>query len=203
MINRIIKLYKTGRSAAEIGESLGIPWRRVIYLMDKYNIKRRTLSEAIYCKHNPGGDPFSIKENLSSVEERLKILALGLYLNEGSKSNSISVRLSNSNPTLVNIFIKFLKIICGVRSQKIKFLLTLHHDTQLEQAQQYWSRQLDIPLAQLNKSAVVNQQGNGTYKKKAAYGALTVCVHNMKLRKIIQNWVSEYSRGVLLGQGDN
>jgi len=190
-IKEIERLYKEGRSAAEIGLIIGISWRRVIYLMEKYNIKRRSRSEAAYWKLNPEGNPFKIKKNLTKDDVRLKTLALGLYLGEGTKSNSISVRLSNSDPDLVNIFLKFLKNICGVKTQKIKLWLTLHSDISTKEAEQFWSQRLNIPLSQFSKSVIVNHRGNGTYRKKSLYGTATVCVHNMKLRRIIEGWINK------------
>lgn len=193
-IKEIERLYKRGRSAAEIGNDFGIPWRRIIYLMEKHKIKRRSRSEATYRKLNPEGNPFKIKKNLTKEEEQLKIVALGLYLGEGTKSNSISVRLTNSDPDLVNIFLKFLKIICGVKAKKIKLWLTLHSDILPTRAEQFWNQKLDMPLSQFSKSVIINSRGNGTYKKKSLYGTATICVHNMKLRKILQDWVNKIIR---------
>lgn len=194
-VKEIEKQYKKGNSAADIGNNLGISWRKVIYLMEKYNIKRRSRSEATYRKLNPEGDPFKIKRNLTKDEEQLKILALGLYLGEGTKSNPISVRLSNSDPDLVNIFLKFLKNICGVKAEKIKLWLTFHSDISTREAEQFWSQQLNISLSQFSKSVIINHKNNGTYRKKSLYGTTTICVHNMKLRRILQKWINKIVNG--------
>ena len=192
-ITKIKSLYKKGKSAAEIGKDLGISWRKVIYLMDKNGIKRRSRSEAIYCKHNPNGDPFKIKKQLSPEEERLKALALGMYWGEGSKYNSISIRLTNSDPSLLKIFIKFLKSICGVNPQKIKLWLNIHDETSAKKAQDYWSYQLDIPFSQFSKTLIINHHGNGINRNKYIYGTATLCVNNMKLKQIIQEWLKDYA----------
>ena len=187
-LHKIERLYKKGKSAAEIGKDLGITWRKVIYLMEKHNIKRRSRSEATYRKLNPNGNPFRIRRHLNKQEGELKALALGLYLGEGTKSNMISVRLSNSEPALINIFLNFLRKICGVKPEKIKLWITLHSDISASEAMQFWSQQLNIPLSQFSKTVIINHRGNGTYRKKSIYGTVTVCVHNMKLRKILQDW---------------
>ena len=192
-INEIKKIYKIGKSVVEIGKELGISSHKVIYLMDKYGVKRRSRSEANYCKHNPNGDPFKIKTKLNPEEERLKALALGLYWGEGSKYNPISIRLTNSDPSLLRTFIGFLRNICGVNFQKIKLWLTIHADVSIEKAEQYWSYELSLPPLHFSKTVVINHRGNGTYKKKSRYGTATVCVHNMKLRKILQEWLEEYA----------
>lgn len=192
-IKEIKRLYQKGKSAAEVGKDLGVSWRKVIYLMDKYGVKRRSRSEAIYCKHNPDGDPFKIIKQLTPQQGLLKALALGLYWSEGSKYNPISIRLTNSDPSLLKIFIKFLRDICGVNHQKIKLWLTVHPDTLIQKAQDYWSYQLNIPSSQFSKTVIINHHGNGTFKNKSLYGAATVCVHNMKLRQIIQEWLNDYA----------
>ena len=190
-IKEIARLYSDGKSAAEIGDYLGTSWRKIIYLMEKNNIKRRTRSEATYRKLNPQGNPFVIKNNLTKDEKELKTLALGLYLNDGITSNAISVRLSNSNPNLINIFLNFLQNICGVKAEKIKLSLNLHSDVSLKRAEQYWSKQLNVSAERFNKSVVINSKGNGVHRKKSLYGTATVCVHNMKLRKILQGWIKD------------
>ncbi len=192
-IKEIVSLYVSGKSAAEIGKELGISWRKVIYLMDKHGIKRRSRSEAIYCKHNPNGDPFKIRKQLTIEQERLKAIALGLYWGEGSKYNPISIRLTNSDPSLLRTFIKFLREVCGVNAEKIRLWLIIHPDISSEKAEEYWSYQLNVPLSQFSKTIVIDHRGNGTYKKKSIYGTATVCVHNMKLRQIIQRWLEDYA----------
>ena len=192
-IKRIRNLYRSGKSAAEVGRDLGIPWRKVIYIMDKHGIKRRTLSEAIYCKHNPDGDPFKIKKQLSHQQECLKALALGLYWAEGSRYNPISIRLANSDPSLLKIFIKFLREICGVDLGKIKLWLTVHSDSSIDAALKYWSNQLNISLSQFSKPIIVNHHGNENHKNKFLYGTITLCVHNMKLKRIIEKWLKDYA----------
>ena len=72
-------------------------------------------------------------------------------------------------------------------------MLTIHTDISIKKAEQYWSYQLNIPLSQFSKTVVISHRGNGTYKKKSCYGTATVCVHNMKLRKMLQEWLEEYA----------
>ena len=57
--------YKSGKSMQDISRQLNCSVHKVVYWMDKYDVKRRTRSEATYIKANPGGDPFKIKTKLS------------------------------------------------------------------------------------------------------------------------------------------
>ena len=68
------KLYKTylqGNSMAEIAKMYSCSVNKIVYWMDKYEIKRRSISDAVYIKQNPNGNPFKIKSNLSLKEQRL------------------------------------------------------------------------------------------------------------------------------------
>lgn len=61
--------------------------------MDKYQIKRRSISDAIYHKHNPKGDPFKVKPINNIEEAQLLGMGLGLYWGEGNKANKDLVTL--------------------------------------------------------------------------------------------------------------
>src|SRR5581483_7922935 len=111
---RIQNLYSSGKSMFEIALELNCSVHKVSYWMNKNKFRRRSRSDAAYVKANPVGDPFKIKTNLTIFETKLYGLGLGIYMGEGSKLAYGSVRVSNTNPTILRIFISFLKIICSV-----------------------------------------------------------------------------------------
>jgi len=63
---------------------------KVCYWLQQWDIPKRSVSEALYVKHNPGGDPFS-ERNLDTGDLFLFGLGLGLYWGEGTKSNKYAV----------------------------------------------------------------------------------------------------------------
>ena len=116
---KIVNLYRRGLSMQEIADKMGWSLHKVSYWMDKCNISRRSPSEATYLKRNPNGDPFKIKNKLNKNEILLKGLGLGLYWGEGDKSsNNTSVRVSNTDPSLIKKFKEFLVKIYGVQKRK-------------------------------------------------------------------------------------
>jgi len=189
----IIKQYNAGSSIRDIAETAGCSERAVRNVLTKFGIKRRTAGETLYLKANPDGDPFNILKKLTPEEEHLKAMALGLYLTEGNLKNMHSVRFSNSNPGIVKIFVKFLKIVCGVTSDKIKASLIVYPDVDVEKAKEYWSSFLDLPVAQFSKTTVLGARSKGGAKKHSEVGTATIYVHNSKLLGIIRDWVKEYS----------
>ena len=59
--------YIGGLSMAEIAQREHVSLNTVAYWMKKYNIPRRTWSEATYVKSNPDGDPYKIKQLITQI----------------------------------------------------------------------------------------------------------------------------------------
>ena len=189
----IVRQYTSGDSIQAIADRSGFSTRKVRTVLIENGIKRRSHREASYLKANPGGDPFKILKRLTPEEEHLKAMALGLYLTEGNIRHQHSIKFSNSNPGIVKIFVKFLKIVCGVLTDKIKASLIVYPDVDIQKAKDYWGNFLDLPAAQFSKTSVLKSRINGSLKKHSEIGTATVYVHNSKLLGIIKDWVKEYS----------
>lgn len=192
IIEKISTEYSLGKSAREVGEAVNLPWRKVVYLMDKYGIRRRTRSDASYLQHNKG--MFRIKDFLTVDEERLKAFALGLLWEGGyiNHPHTLAVR-SESHQTL-NSIVKLLTIICGVPKEKIHVAVIADKGCDVKGIEQFWSWELNLPLTQFYRTRVLKRRGKGVYRKKSAlYGTATLYVNNIKLIKQIKSWLDEYA----------
>lgn len=116
-------MYIEGYSMAEIAKKIGCSINKIAYWMDKYKIKRRSNSEATYVKRNPNGDPFKIKNKLNLKEQQLQGLGIGIYWGEGDKGNPHSLRVANTDPKLIRVFIRFLLEICRLEKKKLDIVL--------------------------------------------------------------------------------
>jgi hypothetical protein len=186
MIERSLleKLYQDDKlSMVEIANRLEVSPHKVIWWMEKYQIPRRTWSEATYVKRNGTTDPFEILTKVSTEEIFLYGLGLGLYWGEGTKASLTAVRLGNTDPALLRYFIRFLRKICGVKLKKIRFALQIFEDINEEEAIAYWLKELGVSREQFARKIIISpRQGKGTYHKKSQYGVVTVMVNNKKLR---------------------
>jgi len=181
------------KSVADIAKIFKCSERGINYWFQKYNIPKRTISEAVYIKCNPDGDPFHLKSELSGEEKELKSLGLGLYWGEGDKSpNNTSVRLSNTDLFLLKKFREFLRKIYNVKEEKIKYGLILFNDVRENIAVNYWKKHLGIKRKQLGKVTIVPPQGKGTYKRKSKYGVLIIIFSNKKLKEQILNDIKNF-----------
>ena len=184
----LLKLYIDDKaSMMEIAKSLHCSVHKIAYWMDVHKIPRRTISEAIYQKSNPNGDPFLVKPITTKRDAELLGLGLGLYWGEGNKANKTSLRLGNTDPELIKSFMRFLIELFGVQQNKFKFTLQIFTDINPETALNYWVEQLQANRSQFGKITVTISGSIGTYRNKCEYGVLTVCCHNKKLRDIIMD----------------
>lgn len=172
-------------SMQEIATQLGCSLNRVDYWMRRYQIPRRSRSDARYAKLYPDGDIFSVKQALNEHDQLLFGLGIGLYWGEGNKANTSSVRLGNTDPGVISTFVKFLENIYGVPRNRLRFSLQLFSDTNEDEALRYWTDCLGVNVSQFYKTTVTISGAIGTYRRKNRYGVLTVYFNNKRLRDIL------------------
>jgi len=123
------KLYlKNKKSSKEISNIFKCSENKVNYWLNKYNIPKRSISEAVYLRLNPKGDPFKLKKLKTKEEALLFGLGIGLYWGEGTKRNEYAVRLGNTDPALIKKFIEFLENIYSIDRKKLRFGLQIFSD---------------------------------------------------------------------------
>ena len=66
---------RRGLSVHEIAAELGLLDHKVRYWMDHYGIKRRHWRDAMYLKHNPGGEKFRV----DCTDRELFVAGVTLY----------------------------------------------------------------------------------------------------------------------------
>ncbi len=170
------------KSAHEIASVLTCSDHKVDYWLQKHNIPKRTISDAVYVKRNPFGDPFSFKKPRTGKEWFLFGMGMGLYWGEGNRKNKTAVRLGNTDPDLVKKFLEFLDTIYQVKKEKIRFGLQVFSDMAPGKALCFWCDHLRVSPKKFGKVIVTPARSIGTYREKTKYGVLTVYVSNKKLR---------------------
>ena len=182
-------------SMVDVANALCITPATVRYWMARHKLIRRSRSESVYVKLNPNGDPFKIKENLTNKDRDLLLIGLMLYWAEGSRRNPHVVQLANLDSRLLSIFVKFLKIICGVRQDKICLTVQLFRTFDKEKAKLFWSKELSI----LPEKIRINTHSDKRSKideLRSFNGIARLEVRNVKLKKwidvslnnIIKSW---------------
>jgi len=185
------------KSVRDISLELKCSENTVTYWLNKHKIKKRTISEAIYQRANPLGDPFKFTPPKTTQSHFLYGLGLGLFWGEGNKVNKHCVRLGNADPALVKIFIEFLVEIYKIDKNRLRFGLQIFSDISPQSAVSFWTKYLNVPKNHFYKVIVTPSITKGTYRKKSQTGVVTVYFSNSKLRDSIINAIEELREGKL------
>jgi hypothetical protein len=178
-----------GHSVSVIARNFGVSENKVNYWLKKFEIPKRRISDALYLKHNPEGDPFSFNKPKNNKQWFLFGLGLGIYWGEGNKRNMSTVRIGNTDPKLVKNFILFLEQIYKIDRNKLKFGLQIFSDTEPLIAKNFWVNQLNIKNEQFQTVILTPSHKVGTYKYKSQFGVLTVYFYNTKLQKQLRTLI--------------
>lgn len=119
--------------------------------------KQQTLLAKIKAKHTRHVASKKIGE---LTKKELLILGAGLYWGEGYKRPILKngtvrtyhpVSLSNSDPKLVAVFLRFLREICEVEEEKIRAGLRIYQHQNSSLLLQFWSKLTKIPKERFEK----------------------------------------------------
>lgn len=172
-------------SVSEISQQLFCSENKINYWLKYFEIPKRTISEAIYIKNNPTGDPFIFNKPTSQELYFLYGLGLGLYWGEGNKRNKTSIKLGNTDPKLVKKFIEFLEKIFSIPRSELRFGIQLFSDLSPSVVKDFWVKNLEVNPTQFMKTTVTKTRNQGTYTRKVEYGVITIYFHNKKARDIL------------------
>lgn len=122
----------------------------------------------------------------------LWIAGLMLYAGEGRKVWDVSsqpIELTSSDPRIHRIFISFLTKICNIPCNKIKIRLFLYPDINLKEAEGFWSKELNIPQEQFQRSFIKQSYGNPIRIRRSRYGTAHIILSNAELYRKILGWL--------------
>ena len=187
---KLQKLYTMdGLSMTQIAKNQDCSPNQVAYWMDKYDIKRRSISDAVYSRKHPAGHPFRVVPIDTIEKAKLFGMGVGLYWGEGTKANKHSVRLGNSDPELILTFREFLVELFEVDPTELRYGLQIFTDIDEKDAVKFWINKLNIDKSQLYKVHKTISGSLGTYRNKSMYGVVTIYFNNSRLRDIILGYL--------------
>ena len=184
---RAIKLRKQGKSVRDIEKLLRIPrstlsgWFKNIVLDKKYQVKlhrnwvnslKKARKEAVKWHNHQKAErlrtaeiqALEILSQLNLKDRSVLELALSLlYLGEGFKAKG-GTGMGNSDPLILEFFIKSLEKCFNIDVKKIKCELHLRADQNPVLIKQYWSKELSIPLENFTSVSIDKRTiGSSTY----------------------------------------
>lgn len=130
------------------------------------------------------------KEEINHISfDNLKIIGAMLYLGEGSKTNRGSAKLSNSDPIVIKMIMKFFREVCAVPEDKFRAHIHTFENADVEATEKYWSKVTRIPRRQFYKTYIKQSIASLHKRKTLPWGTCEVGVNDTKLFLTIMGWI--------------
>lgn len=102
-----------------------------------------------------------------------------LYWGEGGKVNKSMLSFTNTDPDMINYFIKWMTVCLNVERKDLYVILHLYKDMNIKQSIDFWSKKINIKIEQFKKPYVKDSKlTNLTYKSGFGKGTCTVRLNN-------------------------
>ena len=211
----------SGKSYREISSALGIPkstlssWFSNVQLSDevrnKINVKGRKKSIRLLLERNKKQTELAVKRNYAIrkkyagdigkvLDRELLLIGVALYWAEGHKKlfvkngreiTSHPVSLTNSDPALIKVFLRFIREICSVDENRIKASIRMFEHQNENHVFNYWHAITGIKKENFGKVYVGvsrSSQGKRPYNR-LPYGTIQIRVADTKLFHQIIGWI--------------
>lgn len=136
------------------------------------------------------------KEALKEMElfRRIPLFtaALAAYWGEGDKATKHQVRITNTDPKMLHLFLQFLLHICQADKDRISIQLFRYTDLDEAKCKRYWSRQTG--LKKFHKTQVLPSRHK---TNKLPYGVATIVLTDAYLKRKLQVWIDHLPEMVL------
>jgi transcriptional regulator with XRE-family HTH domain len=133
--------------------------------------------------------------DLARSPTRLHLAGCMLYWAEGSKNRNV-VRLTNSDPDLLALFVRFLRECYSVRSERMTLSVNcrLNNGLELAEIERWWLERLGLPAVSLRKATVnAPSRASRWYRNVLIYGTARVTVCSTAIVQSIYGAIQEYA----------
>ncbi len=125
----------------------------------------------------------------------LFIAGLMLYWGEGDKSQARNgVRLSNTDPLLIKLYVFFLTHACRIPIARIKAHILVYPDLDEEKCVQYWAKASGLPISNFTKCTRII----GRHKtKRLMWGVCLVAVSSTYFKEKVLEWLKIFPKELM------
>lgn len=157
-VEKIVALYNAGKSAPIISTETNLPLHTIYRTLRKSQVRIRSQAEQNRLRFIQSPKTYNIISKLSVSQQHLKIAALMLYWGEGAKTGN-TVDMTNSSMPAIKLFLKFLREICQIDENKLRFYLYCFSEDSPSGLINYWAKCLEVSKSQFTKPYIRENQG--------------------------------------------
>ncbi|MFA4975788.1 MAG: hypothetical protein WC839_03475 [Candidatus Paceibacterota bacterium] len=123
--------------------------------------------------------------------EQLKLIGIILYLGEGGKTERGTARLSNSDPLVIKMMMRFFREICKVPEEKFRGNVHTFAHANVKKTEKYWSKITGISTGQFQKTYIKPSSASLQKRYTLPYGTFSINVCDTKLFLTIMGWIEK------------
>jgi len=167
------------KKISERGRSLESIERRLLIRLSNEKAKRQVVID-------------EAKKDYTNISpEELKIIGIILYLGEGGKTERGTARLSNSDPLVIKIMMRFFREICNVPEDKFRGNIHTFAHADVKKTEKYWSKIAGIPRSQFQKTYIKASSASLQKRYTLPYGTFSINICDTKLFLTIMGWIEK------------
>lgn len=193
--SQAIELRKKGYSYGQIKEKLGISKSTLSGWLQPYPLSEKRIRELqadnpkkieryINTMRKKREYNFSLayeqaRKDIGDLTEReLFIAGFFLYWAEGGKTRRSTLVLTNTDPGMLKMYLKWLTLL-KVQKERLKIKLHLYKDMNVDREVAFWSKELGINKTHFHKTWVKKSKMTDlTYKNNFGHGTCNVILHD-------------------------
>jgi len=123
----------------------------------------------------------------------LKIIGSMIYWGEGGKTKRSMVRLSNSDPVIIKVIMRYFREICGVSNSKFRASVHTFAHANIENTINYWVKISGISREHFYKPYIKPSSASLDKRKTLPFGTLDIYVCDTKVFLRIMGWIEKIS----------
>lgn len=210
---KAIALRKQGESIKDIAKALGVAkssistWVRDVRLtktqrnklsiagFSKDFIEKRRMTRLINEQAKRDSIMLFAGQDITKISEHeLRLIGLALYWGEGGKTDQGVARISNSDPAIIKIMMRFFREVCHVEESKFRGHIHTYSHLNTKPSEKYWSTVSGIPCSQFYKTYIKKSVSSQGKKDKLPYGTFDIYVCSTKLFLEIMGQIEKIKR---------
>lgn len=138
------------------------------------------------------------KKDIGYISKKdLFLIGVILYWAEGGKTGNNVARISNGDPDVIKIAMRFFREICKVPEEKFRGYIHIHPHLNVERAEKYWSDVSRIPRKQFYRTYCKPNKSSKNKRDSLPFGTFDIYVCNAELFLKIKGWIKGISKKAL------
>jgi len=134
------------------------------------------------------------KNDFSDLSERdLKIIGSMIYWGEGGKTSRNVARISNSDPIIIKVIMRYFREICGVPNSKFRASVHTFTHANIEKTISHWVKVSGIPREHFYKPYIKPSSASLDKRKTLPFGTMDIYVCDTKVFLRIMGWIEKIS----------